>query len=48
VDVHVRGGTAYKPQAGSALNIWFMFGGLVAIATGVVPFWSVRREIKTG
>ncbi len=48
VDVHVRGGTAYQREARSALNIWYMFGGFIAIATGVVLFWSARRKIKTG
>ncbi len=48
VEVHVRGGTAYQREPRSALNIWFMIGGFVAIVSGVVLFWSVRRRIKTG
>jgi uncharacterized membrane protein len=48
VDVHVRGGTAYERQASSAQeDIWRTFGGFVAIATGVVLFWSARRKIRT-
>jgi hypothetical protein len=48
VDVHVRGGTAYERRASSALEIWRMFGGFIAIATGVVLYWCARRKIRTG
>jgi hypothetical protein len=48
VDVRVRGGTAYERLASSAQELGRLFGGFVAIAAGVLLYWSARRKIRTG
>jgi hypothetical protein len=47
VDVHVRGATAYTASYAS-LAYTAMSWGCVALATGLVLLWSVRRKYRTG